>query len=123
MTITIASHLVHESKSSDGIRAFIVSNQAGLLAKQTVHQQEIDLNLKTRSVITGETIDFVVDIDEDPESDQHLWEITIQQTGDEGISMVWNSKTDFIGPIVEQLKPWEQLAQVLLCSNEFLFVD
>lgn len=123
MTITIASHLSHESKSGDGIRAFIVSNQAGLLAKQTVHQQEIDLNLEIRSVITGETIDFVVDIDEDPESDGHLWEITIQQTRDEAGSMVWNSKTDFIGPIIEQLKPWEQLAQVLLCSNEFLFVD
>ena len=123
MTITIASHLVHEPKPGDGIRAFIVSNRAGLLAEQKIHQQEIDLNPESRSVITGENIDFVVDIGDGLNSDQHLWEITIQQAGDEGLSMVWNSKTDFTGPIHEQLKPWEQLAQVLLCSNEFLFVD
>ena len=35
----------------------------------------------------------------------------------------WNAKADFHGPAVTRLGPWEQLAQVLLSANEFVFVD
>ena len=38
----------------------------------------------------------------------------------------WNSKRDFGGPPSspsQTLTPWEKLAQVLLMSDEFIFVD
>ena len=38
-------------------------------------------------------------------------------------STTWNSKTDFSSGSTPKLNPWEQLAHVLLCTNEFLFVD
>jgi len=35
----------------------------------------------------------------------------------------WNSESDFTQNTTQHLMPLEQLAQVMLCSNEFLFVD
>ena len=36
---------------------------------------------------------------------------------------LWHSANDFSGPAPPRLNPWEQLAQALLVSNEFVFVD
>lgn len=122
MKITLQSQLVHEPAAGDGIRAFIVSSRAGLLDSRTIHQDTAMLNSAAFDVKAGETIDFVVDIGDVLNSDQYLWEVTIAEAGDaERVS--WNSAYDFPKATADQLEPWEQLAQVLLCTNEFLFVD
>ena len=36
---------------------------------------------------------------------------------------IWAATKDFRGPAAKPLSPWEMLAQVLLMSNEFMFVD
>lgn len=123
MTLNIASQLTHEPKAGDGIRAFIVSSRAGQLSGQHLHQQSVELNYDSIQVVAGDTIDFVVDIGDGLNSDQFLWEITIEQMDSDTPSTRWNSKQDFIGVAPTPLSPWEQLAQILLCSNEFLFVD
>ncbi len=123
MTVTISSHLVHEAPPGDGIRAFVISSRAGLLASATVHQQSADMNVESLNVAPGETIDFLVDIGDVLNSDQYRWEATITAAGADSEPVVWNSKADFSPNDVQRLTPLEQLAQVLLCSNEFLFVD
>lgn len=123
MTLAITSELIHEPRAGDGIRAFIVSSRSGQLAGQHVHQQTIALNQDSLTVVAGETVDFVVDIGDGLNSDQFLWEISIREAGGKAAAGIWNSKNDFIGVTPTPLTPWEQLAQVLLCSNEFLFVD
>jgi hypothetical protein len=43
-----------------------------------------------------------------------------------GYAKEWNAKKEFGGPPPEDRKPltaWEKYAQVLLLSNEFMFVD
>jgi hypothetical protein len=35
----------------------------------------------------------------------------------------WNAAAQFAGPLPKRLGPWEKYAQVLLESNEFVFVD
>jgi hypothetical protein len=35
----------------------------------------------------------------------------------------WSAEADFAGPAERPLTPWERYAQVLLETNEFLFVD
>ena len=47
-------------------------------------------------------------------------EITLQEIGGE---TRWNSKDNFPHDTVHQLTGWEQLAQMLFCTNEFMFVD
>jgi hypothetical protein len=38
-------------------------------------------------------------------------------------SEVWDAKKDFTASPKTTLSSWEQLAQVLMLSNEFMFVD
>jgi hypothetical protein len=125
MRIMIESKLVHEPAAGDGIRAFIVSSQAGSLATAMVHKNTASLTVESREVRAGETIDFVVDIGNELNSDQFLWEMTLRPAPrDNGASAAaWNSRADFTPDTKSQLNAWEQLAHVLLCSNEFLFID
>jgi len=125
MTVMIRSKLVHEPKVGDGIRAFVVSSRVGLLSSLSIHAKTSELNVDSIAVEPGETIDFLVDIGEGLNSDQFLWEISLTNTltDRENPSPAWNSKSDFPVNRVTPLSAWEQLAQTILCSNEFLFVD
>jgi hypothetical protein len=125
MRIMMESKLVHEPAAGDGIRAFVVSSQAGPLATATLHKNTASLTVESREVRAGETIDFVVDLGNELNSDQFLWEITLRPApADNGSpAAAWNSRADFTPDTKSQLNAWEQLAHVLLCSNEFLFID
>ncbi|MCA9134174.1 MAG: DUF1553 domain-containing protein, partial [Planctomycetales bacterium] len=123
MTIRIESKINHEPQAGDGIRAFILSSQGSLRQSLSLHHQQADLSVAALPVSAGETIDFVVDIGGQLNSDQFLWEIQLQELQAAGQARSWNSATDFAPQAVASLAPWEQLVQVLLCSNEFLFVD
>lgn len=123
MTIHIHSKLTHEAVPGDGIRAFIVGSRGGQLAAAKVHQQSADLDLSSLDVDAGETLDFVVDIDEVLNSDQYEWTVTIAESTTSGDTTAWDSVADFTVDTVRQLTAWEQLAHVLLLTNEFLFVE
>ena len=122
MTISVQSEVMHEPEAGDGIRVFIVSSRTGLLQSSKVHHQTTAMNADSLTVESGETIDFVVDIGDVLNSDQHFWRCTLTTTATEP-SATWNSETDFPRSMTQRLTLLEQLAQVLLCSNEFMFVD
>jgi hypothetical protein len=126
MVVAIASRLAHEPKAGDGIRAFVVGSRLGLLASAKLHASSVELKVDAIAVEAGETVDFVVDIGEVLNSDQFLWEIRLREfapAGGEGPAAEWDAKRDFPADTTTPLTAWEQLAQALLCSNEFLFVD
>ena len=134
MTIRIESQIVHEAEPGDGIRTFVVSANHGLLQSASLHKKTVDLNVDSIEVAAGETIDFICDIGAVLNSDQHFWRIKIMEVADTNPDVVdanpdvmdavtWNSESDFTRNTTQHLNPLEQLAQVLLCSNEFLFVD
>ncbi|MDC0273718.1 PSD1 and planctomycete cytochrome C domain-containing protein [Planctomycetaceae bacterium] len=120
LTLRLSSTLLNPSAAGDGIRAFIVSSNTGLLQQVKNHQQPTELNVETISVNQGETLDFIVDIDQKLNSDQFQWKITLEEI--EGDTR-WNSEDDFPHDTINQLTVWEQLAQALLCTNEFMFID
>ena len=127
MTLSVTSRLVHEPGAGDGIRARIVSSRAGLLSTAVIHHDAIDLDVSQRLVEAGETIDFVVDIRGTLNHNQYLWTATLRganaSTETSKAPVTWNSRADFTASQSIHLDAWEQLAQALLCSNEFLFVD
>jgi hypothetical protein len=140
MTINIQSMLVHEPEPGDGIRAFIVSSRTGVLASTVIHQAKQQPAVAGIAVEAGETLDFLVDIREQLNSDQFLWSIELREAvpskdaGANGGSpdttplpspsaVTWSSTADFPKAPNPELTPLQQLAQILLCSNEFLFVD
>jgi hypothetical protein len=76
----------------------------------------------------GETLDFIVDLRDGLNSDQFLWAPKITLTGIAGsggdiADQAWNAEKDFAGEALTLLDSWQQLAQVLMLANEFMFVD
>ncbi|MEM7315026.1 MAG: DUF1553 domain-containing protein, partial [Planctomycetota bacterium] len=126
MTVRVESKLVHEAAPGDGIRAFVVSSKDGLIASASIHQKSVNLNADSLEMSAGDTIDFVVDIGDVLNSDQHVWrqKITELDTADRRESeIVWDSKSDFPRDRTRQIDAWERLAQILICTNEFTFID
>jgi hypothetical protein len=123
-TVAVRSVVAHEVAAGDGVRCRIVSSRRGVLAAAVVHNTRQPLNVESVEVRAGDTLDFVADIKDVLNSDQHLWAPEIRYTDAAGpASESWNAERDFAGPKPVALGPWEQLAQVLLMSNEFMFVD
>ncbi len=123
MSIQLQSTLTQQAAPGDGIRAMIVSSRQGRVAYALIHQDTKELGREVLHVQQGETIDFLVDIGKILNSDQFQWKINIREIKENSDGIVWDSVSDFPRDRTSQLGLWEQLAQVLLCSNEFYFVD
>ncbi len=119
----IASKVTHEVEAGDGIRCRIVASRGGLLAQATVHNRSEDLNVAAVEIAAGDTLDFIVDIHTGLDNDQHFWSPTVTETDSTSPPITWSAEHDFTGPAPVFLTNWEQLAQVLLLSNELMFVD
>jgi hypothetical protein len=132
MTLKITSELIHEHEPGDGVRAFIVSSRSGVLQSAKAHKQNVAMNVESIAVEPGDTLDFLVDIGDVLNTDQYFWRCQLADVSEEksageatvkSPSIKWNSEADFPRNTVNLLTPLEQLAQVLMCSNEFMFVD
>ncbi len=121
MTVEVRSELIHEPPQGKGVRAFVVSNRHGLLKQASVHKSQAELNTEAFEVKAGDTLDFLVDRGELLSYNQFLWKATVAASKDANTN--WDSQRDFQQQPAQQLGPWEQLAQVLLSANEFVFVD
>jgi hypothetical protein len=111
-------HRADKWKSGDGIRARIVSSREGEIASWIVFGRDAGTEISGLEVQAGDTLDFVVDGRDDGEGDGFSWAPTIT-LGEKK----WDAKVDFRGPRPKPLSPLERLAQVLLQTNEFAFVD
>lgn len=107
---------------SNGIRGWVLSNRQGMLGSWQLRDQAADTSLVGVSVEAGERIDFVVDARDDYEEDRFSWAPSIEMSDDQ-TPRRWDARSDFAGPEVEPLTDWEEYIQVLLLTNEFVFVD
>ncbi len=133
-SVAINGKLSHTSKDGNGVRARLITSREGLLGSWIVYRKEAATDVKRIAVKTGDTVDFMVDCgrDGDYNSDQFDWSVTVTKEAavepvagdDTGGS--WSSQSEFSGPAPKPAMPmnaWEKYAQVLLESNEFMFVD
>ena len=104
-----------------------VSSEVGLSTTKKKNTKIEPIELKK-----GDTIDFVVDYNANLNNDDFVWvptlKITEPSTANSGGDYVteWNGRKEFSGPPEPPAQPldaWEKYAQVLLLSNEFIFVD
>jgi Protein of unknown function (DUF1553) len=130
--IRISGELNHPSEKGDGVRARVVSSRLGLLGEWTAQHGNTLVQLERVEVKQGDTIDFAADCRQSVEFDSFHWAPIIRfvsgtekRTGEEVHE--WNAKADFSGPRKatqrQPLSGWEKYAQVLLLSNELMFVD
>jgi len=105
-----------------------------LLGEWTATTNSVQTLVKTCTVSTGEVLDFAVDCRDDATGDTFKWSPLITMVDAEskaamvnsGQPAVWDARANFIDPAKTPkatLGAWEKLAQVLLLSNEFAFVD
>jgi hypothetical protein len=115
--------MIHRSTEGDGIRAFIISSRQGILKSTSLQNREVDLSVAALQVEANETVDFVVDIDQVLNNDQFLWAPVISNLNPvRDAALSWGTEKDFTVKPEQMLSPLEQLAQVLLISNERMFV-
>ncbi len=116
----------HSNEAGDGIDAMIMINSEVIWGEKC-HSGRRSLDSLQRHIAAGQTIDFVAMAGASDNSDSFRWTIQMTVHGDDGSSLVADSQADFSGPFEsraqEPLGRLEQLAQVLLMSNEFAFVD
>jgi hypothetical protein len=120
---TFAAPALFSEKSGDGVRGRIVSSRSGLLGTWTVRAGFTATRVEGVGVVRGDTIDFVVDCLGHAQHDTFLWAPLIRM--DEA-ALEWNAASDFAGPPEAPpapLTPWDRYAQVLLMSNEFMFLE
>ncbi len=129
-TITINATLKHDSGSGDGVRGRIVSSRLGVVGEWRVQHGQQITPVENVEVRRSDTIDFIVDCRSGPDSDSFLWAPIIKliaPSPDTRVALVksWDAKEDFSGPkeFAGPLDAWEKFAQVLLLSNELMFVD
>ena len=125
---SITSKITHEPEVGDGIRAFVSHSVSGLLRSSTLHHSTEPIDVDSILVKKGDALDFIVDIREGLNSDQFLWSPKITQIGITGAggdetNPVYDASRDFSSESKSQLDRWQQLAQVLMLANEFMFVD
>ena len=122
-TARIEGTLHVPSATSQGVRARLVSSRSGLLGEWTAKggAPAVEVALSKVTLAPGETLDFIVDDWNSPNSDSFSWSPLIRDasTGE----LLASAAADFARPAVAPQDAWSALAQVLLQSNEFNFAD
>jgi hypothetical protein len=128
LTITIEGELQHARDAGDGIAARIVAGRGGVLGEWRAFNSSTPTKVESYQVAQGETIDFVVECVKTASADVHLWApvIRVVEQADpakKGPLQEWSAEREFAPPPAPLLTPWEQVAQALLLTNEFMYVD
>ena len=124
--IGIAGRLSHPSDQGDGVQGLVLSSVGGILWSDAVANGDTRSRVVRHTVKAGEYIDFIVQAGGNQSHDSFGWVPRIRYRRDVSLPSVrreWHAEEDFSGPPESPLTPLEQYAQVLMLTNEFLFVD
>ena len=128
--VSISALFAHSSTNGDGLHARIVSSSKGVLGDWIAFNNQTDTRVESVQVKEGDTIDFLTDCRSNNTADAYKWAPSIQMMdGDPqvmtGEPTLWDARQNFGDPnkLPKPLTAWEELAQVLLLSNEFVFLD
>ncbi|MGV3772865.1 MAG: DUF1553 domain-containing protein [Verrucomicrobiales bacterium] len=126
MTIKISGAVSHKVDKGDGIRARIIASSIGEVGFWPVYNGRATAEVSSITVKKGDTVDFVVDSNQNLDSDSFHWSPAITRLNHvENVASSWNAREEFSGPteLFDPLRPLEKYAQVLLMANELAFVD
>jgi len=128
LKVTIDGTLSRNTDHGDGVRAWIHNSRTGMLSEYFVNPKaQKNPTRLTTEVQKGDLLSFIVHNEAQSDHDSFDWQprITLTDTGD----LLSDAKADFCDasrwPFARQKpqSPLSQLVQVLLISNEFMFLD
>lgn len=115
--------LKHDSDQGDGIRLRVLASDNRLLAETIATNGTQTIAAAGIQLKAGQFIDFVVDCRTNPGHDSFRSKFVVTQAVDGQPARIWNSELDFREAPAPRQDPWAQLAQTLLLTNEFSFID
>ncbi len=113
----------HPSDQGDGVRVRVIGPGSSLLADAVAQNSTSPFAVKAVDLEAGQSIDFVIDCRTNSSHDSFNSRFVLTQSSGGKVARVWKSDEDFRETTQERMDAWAQLAQVLLMSNEFAFVD
>ena len=119
-TISIEGDLDHQAEESDGVIGFIHVSGSGQIWKGQASNGHAKLS-QTIEIKKGAHVDFLVLPGANDKGDSFSWtpEIRFEERVFSAVGQFGPPKKEGVEP----LKPWEKLAQVLLESNEMIFLN
>jgi hypothetical protein len=115
--------LTHETDQGDGVRMRVIAPGGQRIADVVAHNSTQVFAQSGIELAAGQSIDFVVDCRTHSSHDSFKSKIVVTQTSADKSVRVWNSDQDFREQVEGRQDAWSQLAQALLMTNEFVFVD
>ncbi len=127
-TISIEGTLEHLRDKGDGVHGRVRAGNGGALGAWTAFNGAAETKIARYRVQRGESIDFVVDCRKTPTADAFTWAPVIRVVeGGEALARPtktqWDARREFSSPPPPMLTAWEQYAQALLLTNEFMYLD
>lgn len=117
--VNVRGEVKRPEASGDGVRVRLVTSHQGLVREWDVPAGgTMAIEIDSLPLQAGEVVDFIIDPKATDlcDSFQFVPRLTETRTG----QLVAAANEEFAGP---PLDPWTAYAQVLLISNEFMFVD
>ena len=115
--VSLRGELHRPSENGDGVRLRLVTDKKGLVREWDIAASgKADLETSL-SLEMDEVVDLVVDAKESDNSDSFNLKATFASASGQ---LLADTAEEFAGPPVD---PWIALAQVMLISNELMFVD
>ena len=123
--VSVKGVLDHPAKEGDGVRGRVISSRLGERGTWTAKNQKAKTNIDRIEVHQGDQLDVITDCLSSPNHDSFQWAVNVQvvETSTPDSARNWNSRDQFHGPAPDPLSRWQQYAQTLILTNEFLFLD
>jgi hypothetical protein len=117
-TLRIRSEIDHPSDQGDGVRGRILSAEQVHATAHVFHgKARLDREF---AIQAGQIVDFVIDCVAHESFDSCNWSPTLTLHADGKQIGSWDSSVEFAGPSHQARA---EFAQILLMSNEFMFID
>ncbi len=127
--VSIDGELGHvDEECGDGVLGVILSSRDGAIGSFVAHLGRVPTKREGVRVRAGDTLDFIVDRRQNHFCDEFRWAPIVTLVPANGETRRYDAAENFAGPpgrasAESRGSVWSDLAQVLLQSNEFLFVD
>ncbi len=128
--VDIYAELVATKKGGGGVVCRLVSSSVGLLGEWSAASSDTLTLRNGVQVKRGDTLDFLTSSADQKADESFVWAPTITMPGlampgMPSMAMRWDARSNFMDPdkLPQPIGAWEELAQVLLLSNEFACAD
>lgn len=119
--VNVNGTIKHSREKSDGVIAAVRSGET--FETFEVCRSEAKTLVKRIPVKAGDCIDFITAPGKTTSSDSFSWTCLVVGVRGDLTGKTWRSNTEFASPPPPALTPIAQLAQALLLTNEFLYLD